>query len=82
MTRQRDMVVGLVQAIGWPVPAVYADPPGRPGSELAALVEAISAGRHDGVFATHPMMIGGLDEIEALDLLCRQHGVRRSWHSA
>jgi len=72
------MVIGLVQDLGWPAPAVYADagPPGGRGSQLAALVEAISAGRHDAVFATHPMMIGGLDQIEAFDLLCRQHGVR------
>ena len=76
MTRLRDMVIGLVQSLGWPVPAVYADD-GPPGSQLAALVEAISAGRHDAVFATHPMMIGGdLDQIEAFDRLCRQRGVR------
>src|SRR5215472_4285419 len=79
MTRLRDMVIDLVQALGWPVPAVYADVglPGRPDSQLAALVEAISAGRHDAVYATHPMVIGGdLDQIEAFDRLCRQHGVR------
>jgi hypothetical protein len=78
MTRHRDMVIGLVQSLGWPVPAVYADagPPGRQGSQLAALGEAISAGRHDAVFATHPMMIGDLDQIESFDMLCRQHGVR------
>lgn len=76
MTRLRDGVIGLVQSLGWPVPAVYADD-GQPGSQLAALVEAISAGRHDAVFATHPMVIGGdLDQIEAFDRLCRQHGVR------
>jgi hypothetical protein len=81
MARQRDMVIGLVQSLGWPVPAVYADPPGRPGSQLAALMMAISAGRHDAVFATHPMVIGGdLDQIEAFDLLCRQHGVRLRFH--
>jgi hypothetical protein len=78
MTAQRDMVIGLVQGLGWPVPAVYADvgPPDRPGSQLAALAEAIFAGRHDAVFATHPRVIGDLDQIEALDRLCRQHGVR------
>ena len=53
MTAARDMVIGLVRDLGWPVPAVYADA-GRPGSQLAALVEAISAGRHDAVYATHP----------------------------
>ena len=80
LTAMRNMVIGLAQdLLGWPVPVVYADvgPPGRPGSQLAALVEAISAGRHDAVFATHPMMIGGdLDQVEAFDRLCRQHGVR------
>jgi hypothetical protein len=57
---------------------VYADvgPPDRPGSQLAALAEAIFAGRHDAGFATHPMVIGDLDQIEALDRLCRQHGAR------
>ena len=74
MTRMRDMVIGLVQSLGWPVPAVYADE-GPPGSQLAALAEAISAGRHDAVYATHPMMIGDLGQIERFDLLCRQHGV-------
>jgi hypothetical protein len=44
---------------------------------LAALIEAISAGRHDAVFATHPMMIASdLAQVEAFDRLCRQHGVR------
>src|SRR5215510_593730 len=76
LTRMRDMVIGLVQSMGWPVPAVYADD-GPPGSQLAALVKAIPAGRHDAVYATHPMMIGGdLDQIEKFDLFCRQHGVR------
>lgn len=79
LTAQRDMVISLVQGLGWPTPTVYADvgPPSRRGSQLAALVEAISAGRHDAVYATHPMMIGGdLDQVEAFDRLCRQHGVR------
>src|SRR5262245_17189804 len=76
LTRMRDMVIGLVQSMGWPVPAVYADD-GPPGSQLAALVKAISAGRHDAVYATRPMMIGAdMDQIEKFDLLCRQHGVR------
>lgn len=78
LTAQRDMVIGLVHDLGWPVPAVYADvgPPARPGSQFAALVEAISAGRHDAVYATHPMMISGdLDQIEVFDRLCRQHRV-------
>jgi hypothetical protein len=75
----RDMVISLVQDLGWPVPAVYADV-GRadqPGSQLAALVEAISTGCHDAVFVTHPMEIGGdLAQVEAFDRLCRQRGVR------
>lgn len=71
------MVISLAQdELGWPVPAVYAEA-GRPGSQLAALVEAITAGSHDGVFATHPSQLGDdLAQIEAFDRLCRQHGVR------
>jgi hypothetical protein len=75
-TAHRETVISLVRDLGWPVPTVYADA-GQPGSELAALVEAISAGHHDAVFATHAMMIGSdLAQIEAFDQLCRQHGVR------
>jgi hypothetical protein len=49
------MVISLAQdELGWPEPAVYADA-GQPGGQLADLVEAITAGRHDGVFATHPV---------------------------
>src|SRR5262249_26968001 len=81
LTRMGDMVIGLVQSMGRPVPAVYADD-GPPGSQLAALVKAISAGRHDAVYATHPMMIGAdLDQIEKFDLLCRRHGVRLMFRS-
>jgi hypothetical protein len=77
---QRGMVISLVQDLGWPVPAVYADA-GQPGSQLAALGEAITAGRHDAVFATHPVIIGeDLAQIEAFDRLCRQHGVRPRFH--
>lgn len=76
MTAARDMVIGLVQDLGWPAPAVYADV-GQPGRQLAALVEAISAGRHDAVYATHPMQIGSdLAQVETFDRLCRQHRVR------
>jgi hypothetical protein len=75
---QRGMVISLVQDLGWPVPAVYADA-GQPGSQLAALGEAITAGRHDAVFATHPVIIGeDLAQIEAFDRLCRQHGCARA----
>jgi hypothetical protein len=79
LSSHRDMVIGLVQSLGWPVPTVYADigPLGQPGSQLSALVEAISAGGHDAVYATHPMQIADdLDQVEAFDRLCRQHGVR------
>jgi hypothetical protein len=86
MSRQRNMVISVAQHdLGWPEPAVYADagPAGQPGSQMAALVEAISAGRHDGVFATHPAQLGDdLAQVEAFDRLCRQHGVRLRfrWH--
>ncbi len=46
MTAQRNMVISLVQDLGWPAPAVYAD--AGQGSRLAALAEAITAGRHGG----------------------------------
>jgi hypothetical protein len=63
------------EELGWPEPVVYTDA-GRPGSQLAALAEAISGGRHDGVFATRPSELGeDLLQIEAFDRLCRQHGV-------
>jgi hypothetical protein len=72
----REEVISMVRHLGWPEPTVYADH-GEPGSELAGLIEAISAGRHDAVFATHPMMIGrDLAQVEAFDRLCRQHGTR------
>jgi hypothetical protein len=76
MIEARDMVIGLIRALGWPEPAIYADI-GQPGSQLAALVEAIYNGRHDAVYATHPMMIGDdLAQIEAFDRLCRERDVR------
>lgn len=75
LTERRDVVISLVQELGWPVPAVYADA-GQPGSQLAALGEAIAAGRHDAVFAAHPVVIGDdLAQIEAFDRLCRGHSV-------
>jgi len=83
MTAERDMVISLVQGeLGWPTPDVYADA-GPPGSQLAALVEAITAGRHDGVFATQPCELGDdLARIEAFDRLCSENGVRLRfrWH--
>jgi len=85
VTAQRDMVIRLAQdELGWPAPAVYSDA-GPPGSQLAALVQAITVGRHDGVFATHLGQLGDdLGQIEAFDRLCRQHGVRLRfrWHRA
>jgi len=83
MTAERAMVISLAQdELGWPEPTVYAEA-GRPGSQLADLAEAITAGRHDGVFATQPSQLGDdLAQIEAFDRLCRQHGVRLRfrWH--
>ncbi len=78
-TGYRQMVISAVQdELGWPAPVVYVDV-GPPGSQLAALVEAIKAGRHDGVFTTHPCEFGDdLAQTEAFDRLCRQHGVRLS----
>jgi hypothetical protein len=83
MTEYRNVVISQVQnELGWPVPVVYADA-GRPGSQMAALIEAITAGRHDGVFATGVSQLGDeLAEIGAFDRLCRQQGVRLRfrWH--
>jgi hypothetical protein len=76
--------------LGWPVPAVYADVGPAVGSQYAALVEAITAGRHDAVIVTDSKVIGGdlamgaswrsvdtvLSRIEAFHRLCRQHAVR------
>lgn len=83
ITTLRDALAREVQdKLGWPAPAVYADA-GPPGSQKAALAGAITAGRHDGVFAAHPSQLGDdLAQIEAFDRLCRQHGVRLrfQWH--
>lgn len=83
MTAERDMVISATRdELGWPVPVVYADA-GPPGSQMAALAQAITAGRHDGVFATQPSQLGDdLAQIEAFDRLCRQYGVRLRfrWH--
>jgi len=62
MIAQRERVISLAQDEGWPAPVVYADA-GRPGRQLAALSEAIAAGRHDGVFVSDAAQIGsGLAE--------------------
>src|SRR5258708_17084848 len=76
MTWRRDLVTGAARDLGWPVPAVYADV-GQPGSGYAALVEAVAAGRHDGVIVDYAGVIGhDLGPIEAFDRHCRQHGAR------
>jgi hypothetical protein len=74
LTWHRNTVMSLARRLGWPVPQVYADA-GRPGQQLAALAEAIAAGRHDGVVVNHPSDLGSdLAQIEAFDRLCRDHG--------
>jgi hypothetical protein len=74
----RAFMVSCAEGLGWPEPVVYADagPSAGPGSEYAALVEAIAAGRHDAVVVPSAMVIGDMDEVEALVKLCRSHGVR------
>ena len=53
------MMVRLAREAAWPEPVIYAGagPATEPGSQYAALVEAITVGRHDAVMITHPMMI-------------------------
>jgi hypothetical protein len=74
--RYRRMLISEAQdRLGWPEPVIYADAEPS-GSQFAALAEAIKAGRHDGVFATHSCQFGDdLAQIEAFDRLCREHGV-------
>jgi hypothetical protein len=72
---QLDLTLGWIRDMGWPAPTAYTDA-GEPGRQLAALMDAISSGHHDAVFALHPITIGDLAQIQALDLLCRQHAVR------
>src|SRR5256885_12064393 len=72
------MMVRLAREAAWPKPVIYADagPATEPGSQYAALVEAITAGRHDAVMITHPMMISrDLADVEAFDRLCQPQGV-------
>jgi hypothetical protein len=72
------MMVRLAREAAWPKPVIYADagPATEPSSQYAALVEAITAGRHDAVMITHPMMISrDLADVEAFDRLCRRQGV-------
>jgi Resolvase, N terminal domain len=81
MTAQRDTMIRLAEQEGWPAPAVYADT-GESRPQLAALCDAIAAGRHDGVFLSHVRVVGrDLAEIEAFDRFCRQHGaqIRLPW---
>jgi hypothetical protein len=71
-------MVRLAREAAWPKPVIYADagPATEPGSRYAALVEAITAGRHDAVMITHPMMISrDLADVQAFDRLCRRQGV-------
>jgi hypothetical protein len=80
-------VTEVKDELGWPDPAVYADTGAddQPRTELARLVAAIAAGEHDGVFVGHPLLLGDdLDQIEAFDRLCREHGVllQLRWFSA
>jgi hypothetical protein len=78
LPEHRDLVIGLAQQLSWPVPDVYSDigPAAQPGSQYAALVEAIASGRHDAVLVIHPIAIGNdLAQIEAFDRHCRHHGV-------
>src|SRR6266702_4784821 len=72
------MMIRLAREAAWPKPVIYADagPATEPGSRYAALVEAITAGRHDAVMITHPMMISrDLADVEAFDRLCQRQGV-------
>jgi DNA invertase Pin-like site-specific DNA recombinase len=59
MTRQQHDVTAAARALGWPEPAVYADTgtAARPGSQYAALADAITAGQHDAVIITDPTRI-------------------------
>ena len=78
LDESRRMMVRLAREAAWPKPVIYADAGSAtaPGSRYAALVEAITAGRHDAVMITHPMMISrDLADVEAFDRLCRRQGV-------
>ena len=78
LAQARAMMANFARGLGWPEPVVYADagPDVGPGSEYAALVEAIAAGRHDAVLVPSAMVIGDLDQVEAFLKHCRRHGVR------
>jgi hypothetical protein len=78
LDESRRMMVRLAREAAWPKPVIYADagPATAPGSQYAALVEAITAGRHDAVMITHPMMISrDLADARAFDRLCQRQGV-------
>jgi hypothetical protein len=78
LAESRRMMIRLAREAAWPKPVIYADagPATAPGSRYSALVEAITAGRHDAVMITHPMMISrDLADVEAFDRLCRRQGV-------
>jgi hypothetical protein len=78
LTEYRDFMADCARRLGWPEPVVYADagPSAGPGSEYAALGEAIAAGRHDAVLVPSEMVIGDFDQVEAFVTFCRSHGVR------
>jgi hypothetical protein len=78
LTEYRDFMADCARGLGWPEPVVYADagPSAGQGSEYAALVEAIAAGRHDAVLVPSAMVIGDLDQVGAFVKHCRRHGVR------
>jgi hypothetical protein len=81
-TELRDGLISEARGkLGWPEPAAYMDggPADQTRSRLAALIEAIAAGQHDGVFAAHPSEFGDLAAIEAFDRHCRQHSASTSW---
>jgi resolvase-like protein len=83
LAEARSMMIQMARRSGWPEPAVYIDigPAAEPGRQYAALVEAITAGRHDAVLITHPKLISrDLADIEAFDRLCRRLGVRVHLH--
>jgi hypothetical protein len=77
LAQYRIMMADFARELGWPEPVVYADAgPAGPGSEYAALVEAIAAGRHDAVLVPSAMVIGDLDQIQAFVEHCRRYNVR------
>jgi hypothetical protein len=76
VTAQQDAVARYSRELGWPAPAVYADPAGsRPGAALAALAGAVSAGRHDALIVAGSVLTEGPVPLLGLLLTCTRHGV-------